>query len=286
MRTRTAEGTGSGKPSIGRLAPELGKTGHSVERHMRCRNCVIIPCPQAFPLLEENTTQATAVFWKGVAKRQYTSAFSPVSHALSACSAQKLAANVLEEELDATSPVLGGASFTQSPVGLETLSAVFGVVGASSTLSVGWSLSQSVPLLVHVCSQTSMILMGATLTSVRHAQCQTPSTQKRQRLLSRRRHSLRSRTMCTPPGKDATVKRRGAMSRRSSLRRADGPTGDPSCDSPADVASQGDQHRRTLCWLHAHKAPNETPSVFFCSPCGALHAGGTLRLLESQRDGS
>ena len=155
-----------------------------------------------------------------------------------------------------------------------------------SWLSVGWSLSQSVPLLVHVCSQTSMILMGATLTSVRHVQCQTPSTQKRQRLLSRRRHSLRSRTMCTPPGKDTTVKRRGAMSRRSSLRRADGPTGDPSCDSPADVASQGDQHRRTLCWLHAHKAPAENSSVFFCSPCGALHAGGTLRLLKSQRDGS
>ena len=75
-----------------------------------------VPCPQAVPLLEENTAQATAVFGKSVAKRQYASAFSPVLHALSACSAQKLAAIVLEEELDATSPVLGGASFTQSPV--------------------------------------------------------------------------------------------------------------------------------------------------------------------------
>ena len=58
--------------------------------------------------------------------------FSPEPHAL-ARSAQKLAAFVLEEELDAASPVLGGASFTQSPVGLETPAAVFGVVGASST---------------------------------------------------------------------------------------------------------------------------------------------------------
>ena len=53
-------------------------------------------------------------------------------HALTACSAQKLAAVVLEEELDATSLVLRACS-TLPPVGLETPAAVFGVVGASST---------------------------------------------------------------------------------------------------------------------------------------------------------
>ena len=67
-----------------------------------------------------------------VAKRQYTSAFSLVFHALTASSAQKLATVVLEGELAATSPVLRACS-TPSPVGVETPAAVFGVVGASST---------------------------------------------------------------------------------------------------------------------------------------------------------
>ena len=175
LRTRTFEGTSSGKPSIGRLAGDFGKIGHSVEGHVRCRNCDTYRAHRAVPLQEENTAEATAVFRKSVAKRQYASAFSLVSHALSACSAQKLAASVLEEELDATSLVLGGASFTQSPVGLETPAAVFGVVGASSTeLAVGRMEPVAVCPTSGARLQSNLDDPDGCNSDVRHAQCQTP----------------------------------------------------------------------------------------------------------------
>ena len=102
---------------------------------MRCRNCDIYRAHTGSSTSGgKHRTSHCRVREKCRQKTVHPLAFSLVSHALSACSAQKLAAIVLEEELDATSPVLGGASFTQSPVGLETSpAAVFGVVGASST---------------------------------------------------------------------------------------------------------------------------------------------------------
>ena len=57
----------------------------NVSRHKRCRHCDIYRAHRQFHFWRNTTAQAAAVFRRSVAKRQYTSAFSPVpprSHCL------------------------------------------------------------------------------------------------------------------------------------------------------------------------------------------------------------
>ena len=146
---------------------KVGKDGHILERHKSSTEMSEVqhlPRPQKIQFQEVNTVEAAAVFrrsqWNvSVPPKDSTpSHFSLVLHALVASSAQILAAVVSEEELDAISPVLG-ASSTQSLVGWETAARIYSTVRKSP--------SPSLPVLVHVCTLTSMILTIGTQTSAR-----------------------------------------------------------------------------------------------------------------------
>ena len=212
------------------------------------------------PILGASSTQKLAV---GVMEKE----LDAMSPALGASSAQQPAAVVLEGELDAMSPDLG-ASSTQSPFGFGTLVVVSEDVGASSALLlVDWgNLSLSPPSLVHVCNPTSVILTVGTQTSTSRTLFQAPTRQAFGRQRSPHWYFLGSRTTCTPPGRDETVRRRGAKSRRPSVRRG----------------------RRSASALQIlHDRETSTDGQFAGSiQCGTFHAGGTLRLLKSQCDGS
>ena len=192
------------------------------------------------PILGASSTQKLAV---GVMEKE----FNAMSPARGASSAQKLAAVVLEGELDAKSPDLGVSS-TQSPFGCETLVVVSEDVGASSALLlVGWEK----PVTVFSCSGTRLqsnlvILTVGNQASISRTLCQAPTRQAFGRQRSPHWYSLWSRTTCTPPGKDETMKtqRRQVKASKHAEREA-------KCKCPADFARQGDQHRRAVRWLHS-----------------------------------
>ena len=141
-----------------------------------------------------------------------------------------------------------GASSTQSPFGCETLVVVSEDVGASSApLLVGWEKPVTVSFCFGTRLQSNLVILTVgTQTSISRTLCQTPKSQAFGRQQSPHWYSLWSRTTCTPPGKDETVKRRSATSRRPSMR-----SGGAKRKCPADFARQGDQHRRAVRWLYS-----------------------------------
>ena len=299
--------------SIKRLVVELSKAGHIVERHnsgMKCWNCNIYRAHRNFGYWRKTPCKPRPRSGEVVeriraAKRQHTTAFSRLGMWRVACwfgmaclcTPRSRAAVVLEEELDAISPVLG-ARITQSLFGCETHVGVSEDVGASSThLLVGWEKLVAVSCCSGARLQTNLDNPdGGTQTSVSRTRCHAPKTQECGETAEPASVlPLLSHEVC------ATRKRRNRETRRrqvKAFKHAEREAKHELLAQPEishttalqmlqDRGTSTDQHfAGSTHASHLLALLRENSDVFLCNQCGALDAGGTLRLLKSRCDGS